>query len=241
MKRPVPEGHITSPPQSVSMPSTASAISTFLLDPSSFSFFTERTSHHRMQRPRTAARKRLRDQIVQVERGLIQIFAIPGEEAQAAPRTPPSAPPAISPEAMITPRSRICALLAAGFSERLPRKCERNPPTSAGVFSSSGRYMPSAKTMEGTCPASPWITAMNRADAEQNIGHRLAAHEAHHQRLHDGSLRRRQHHARVARRGFAELKGARQQDDGQAHRGDGAAITPRNFTFSCAAGVEPSQ
>ena len=54
-------------------------------------------------------------------------------------------------------------------------------------------------------------------------------------------LRRGQHDARVAGRSLAELKGLGQQDDGQARRRCEAAITPRNFTFSCAAGVEPSQ
>ncbi len=40
--------------------------------------------------------------------------------------------------------------------------------------------------------------------------------------------------------GFAELEGMGQHADGEAD-GDGAAATPRNFTFSCAAGVDPSQ
>ena len=70
---------------------------------------------------------------------------------QAAPATPPNAPPAISPDAMITPRSSMREPRAPPtFSDRLPRKCARNPPTSAGVFSSGGRYIPSAKINAGT-------------------------------------------------------------------------------------------
>ena len=42
-----------------------------------------------------------------------------------------------------SPRSRAEA-------PRLSRKCARKPPTSAGVFSSSGRYIPSAKINAGT-------------------------------------------------------------------------------------------
>ncbi len=64
--------------------------------------------------------------------------------------TPPSAPPAISPEAMMTPRSRMRLPGSPPvFSERLFRKWDRNPPTSAGVLSSSGKYMPRAKMSEG--------------------------------------------------------------------------------------------
>ena len=58
------------------------------------------------------------------------------------------------------------------------------------------------------------------ADAEEKIGDRLAAHESHDQRLHDGGLRRGENLARVAGGGFAELEGVGQQDDGEAG-GDG--------------------
>jgi len=69
---------------------------------------------------------------------------------------------------------------------------------------------------------------------------RLMAHEAFDQRLHDGRLWRCEHDSRVAGSGFAELEDLREQHDGQPTATD-AAMTPRNFTFSCAAGVEPSQ
>ena len=54
--------------------------------------------------------------------------------------------------------------------------------------------------------------------AEENIGHRLAAHESFHQGFHDGRLRGRQHHARVARSRFTELKRVRQHYNRQPNR-----------------------
>jgi hypothetical protein len=48
--------------------------------------------------------------------------------------------------AMITPRSRIREPRApSAFSDRLLGKCAGNPPTRAGVFNSSGGYIPRAK------------------------------------------------------------------------------------------------
>ncbi len=54
-----------------------------------------------------------------------------------------------------------------------------------------------------------------RAHAEQKIGHRLPAHESHHQRLHDRCLRRGKNRTHVAGRGLAELEGMRQQHNRQ--------------------------
>ena len=78
--------------------------------------------------------------------------------------------------------------------------------------------MPSAKTIEDL-PSISRTTRDEGAHAEEKIGDRLAAHESDDQRLHDGGLRRGENRARVAGRGFAELEGVGQQDDGEAGGG----------------------
>ena len=77
-----------------------------------------------------------------------------------------------------------------------------------------------------------------RAGAEENVRHRLAAHEAFHQRLHDGGLGGGKHHAQVAGRRLAELEGLRQHDDGQPgcdgcghqRRGTSPSAAPREWS-----------
>src|SRR6476661_8064676 len=58
-----------------------------------------------------------------------------GKRRRPAPKTPPRAPPAISPEAMMTPRSRMVRPSSPPTrSARRVSQCERKPPTSAGVL-----------------------------------------------------------------------------------------------------------
>ena len=58
----------------------------------------------------------------------------------------------------MTPRSRIERPSSPPIrTERFVRKCARKPPTRAGVFNSSGRYIPSAKVRAGKVrPSDSW-------------------------------------------------------------------------------------
>ena len=86
MKRPVPDGFMTSPPQSVSMPRSAVAVSA----PSrsrqaGFSFFMRAEPEVETEQDEARRAHGLRDRIVVVERQLDQVLAVPAERG-AAPR-----------------------------------------------------------------------------------------------------------------------------------------------------------
>ena len=139
---------------------------------------------------------------------------------------------------MITPRSRMPAPRRPPMRSAFAHQCARNPPTSAGVFNSSGRYMPSAKISAGT----PSISMMSAiaAPAPNNMyatGWWLMkpSTSAFMMEAWGG-----QHGADVARRCLAELERARQHYDGEARR-DGRREHPDELGLLLAAGVEPSQ
>src|SRR6516164_3478080 len=82
MKRPVPDAHITSPPQSVSIPNTASATNRPILSTSSPLFLQRTKPHVQAKRYEHQRRNRLRNRFVCIERRADQIFAIFGQQAQ---------------------------------------------------------------------------------------------------------------------------------------------------------------
>ena len=115
----------------------------------------------------------------------------------AAPKTPPRAPPAISPEAMMTPRSRICAVWPPAFVGALVQEVREEAADQRGRVQFQ-RQVHAEREDQRRDAEHLHDQRDHRADAEQEIGHGLVAHEALHQRLHDGGLGRGQHRARVA-------------------------------------------
>ena len=204
MNRPVPEGFMTSPPQSVSSPRTAVA--------------TARS------RASTAQSSPLRPAGIPVHVGREQDVGPEREELRPRPLREPEVP-AEEPGDRRPDRARDLlvgrqeledrgddahdgasrdeaggdedAARVAGGGELLvlPRadfatRCAMKPPTRSGVLSSSGMYMPSAKASAGT-PIICIEIAMSAPDAVEEPRDRLVRHE----RLDDGG-----HRVRLRRR-----------------------------------------
>src|SRR5664279_5994241 len=82
MKRPVPDGHITSPPQSVSIPRTASATKRPTLSMSRLLFLQRTKPNVQAQTDEKQRRNCLRNRLVRIKRCGDKAFAILGEQPQ---------------------------------------------------------------------------------------------------------------------------------------------------------------
>ena len=146
----------------------------------------------------------------------------------------------MKPDARITPRSLIVRPRSPPVrSARRSTLCAMKPPTSAGRFSSSGRYIPSAK-VSGETLSSSIITAIMAPtpNSIQATGCWLM------KPCTSAFMIEACGAARIGRVSPAACSPnwkltARITIASPTASAD--ASTPRNFTFSCAAGVDPSQ